>query len=221
MCHIFYCRAVGSLLYLTITTHLDIVFQIGILLQFVDNPGQVHWEGVKHIFWYLAGMRDWVLIYGMKVKGLEGFTDADSAMQEHRHVITGYTFLIDGGAISRSSKKQEIDTLSTAKSQNMWLPHTLQRRLFGSADLLAKFLNCSPTQYHFIQTDKPPLCSLVTDLITLAQNISTFGVILLSTMVQFIFFYCPTDNMVADTLTKVLSNIKAKHFTFALGLQST
>ena len=33
--------------------------------------------------------------------------------------------------------------------------------------------------------------------------------------------YCPTDNMVTDTLTKALPNIKAKHFAFALGLQST
>ena len=47
----------------------------------MDNPGWVHWEGVKHIFRYLAGMRNWALVYGMKVKGLEGFTDADSAMQ--------------------------------------------------------------------------------------------------------------------------------------------
>ena len=33
--------------------------------------------------------------------------------------------------------------------------------------------------------------------------------------------YCPTDDMVADTLTKVLPNIKAKHFAFTLGLQLT
>ena len=30
-----------------------------------------------------------------------------------------------------------------------------------------------------------------------------------------------TDDMVADTLTKALPNIKAKHFAFALNLQST
>ena len=51
---------------------------------------------MKHVFWYLASMRDWALVYGTMVKGLEGFTDADNAMQEHRHAITGYTFLIDG-----------------------------------------------------------------------------------------------------------------------------
>ena len=100
MRHIPYCEAVGSLLYLAIATRPDIVFPIGILSQFVDNPGWVHWEGVKHIFQYLASTRDWVLVYGMKVKGLEGFTDADGASQEHRHAITQYAFLIDGGAVS-------------------------------------------------------------------------------------------------------------------------
>ena len=30
--------------------------------------------------------------------------------------------------------------------------------------------------------------------------------------------YCPTDDMAADTLTKALPSIKAKHFASALGL---
>ena len=30
--------------------------------------------------------------------------------------------------------------------------------------------------------------------------------------------YCPTDEMTADTLTKALSNVKAKNFATALGL---
>ena len=43
MRHIPYCDAVGSLLYLAIATRPDIVFPIGILSQFVDNPGWAHW----------------------------------------------------------------------------------------------------------------------------------------------------------------------------------
>jgi hypothetical protein len=31
--------------------------------------------------------------------------------------------------------------------------------------------------------------------------------------------YCPTDSMVADTLTKALLNAKAKHFAVELGLR--
>lgn len=30
--------------------------------------------------------------------------------------------------------------------------------------------------------------------------------------------YCPTDNMVADALTKSLPSVKVKHFTAGLGL---
>ena len=71
ICHIPYCKGIGSLLCLAVTTCPDIVFPIGILSQFVDNTGRVHWEGVKHIFWYLAGTRDWVLVYGTKVNDLE------------------------------------------------------------------------------------------------------------------------------------------------------
>ncbi|KIJ19310.1 hypothetical protein PAXINDRAFT_69081, partial [Paxillus involutus ATCC 200175] len=32
--------------------------------------------------------------------------------------------------------------------------------------------------------------------------------------------YCPTNSMIADTLTKALPSIKAKHFAFELGLHS-
>ena len=130
MCHISYCEAVGSLLYLTITTCPDIAFPIRILSQFVDNLGWVHLEGVKHVSRYLAGTMDWVLIYGIKVKGLEGFTDGDGAMQEHRHAIMGYAFLIHGGAVSWFSKKQEIDTLSTAKLEYVAATHTAKEAIW-------------------------------------------------------------------------------------------
>ena len=36
---------------------------------------------------------------------------------------------------------------------------------------------------------------------------------------SFRLIYCPTIDMVADTLTKALPSIKAKHFASALGLR--
>jgi hypothetical protein len=45
---------------------------------------------------------------------LTGYTDADGATQDHRRAISGYVFLIDGAAVSRSSRKQELVTLSTS-----------------------------------------------------------------------------------------------------------
>jgi hypothetical protein len=71
-----------------------------------------HWEAVKRIYHYLVGTRKLALTFGHGKCGLEGFTDADGASQEHRHAISGYAFLLDGGAISWASKKQELVTLS-------------------------------------------------------------------------------------------------------------
>ena len=43
--------------------------------------------------------------------------DADRSSQEHCHAISGYMFLMNGGAISWFSKKQSLVTLSTAESE--------------------------------------------------------------------------------------------------------
>ena len=83
----------------------------------MENPRWVHWEGVKRVFRYLSGTKNWKLTYGTTNNQLEGYTDADGSSQEHQHVISGYVFLINGGAVSWSSKKQELVTLSTAKSK--------------------------------------------------------------------------------------------------------
>ena len=135
MRHIPYHEAVGSLFYLVIATCPDIAFPIGILSQFVDNLGWVYWEEVKYVCRYLAGTRDWALVYGTKVKGLEGFTDVDSATQEHRHAITGYTFLIDGGAVSWSSKKQEIVMLSTTESEYVAATHAAKEAIHMASQI--------------------------------------------------------------------------------------
>ena len=57
------------------------------------------------------------LTYGGEQRGLEGYVDADGASQEHRRAITGYVFMIDRGAVSWSSKKQELVTLSTTEAE--------------------------------------------------------------------------------------------------------
>ena len=45
--------------------------------QFSNKPGMVHWEAVKCIYRYLAGMKGLALTFRAGKKGLEGYTDAD------------------------------------------------------------------------------------------------------------------------------------------------
>jgi hypothetical protein len=56
--------------------------------------------------------------------------DIDGSSQEHRHAISGYAFLVNGGAILWSSKKQELVTLSTAKSEYVAATYTAKEALW-------------------------------------------------------------------------------------------
>ena len=46
-----------------------------------------------------------------------GYGDADGSMGEDRKAVSGYAFIINGGAISWSAKRQEIISLSTTESE--------------------------------------------------------------------------------------------------------
>ena len=134
-----YQEAVGSLNYCAMATCPDIAFSISLLVQFMENPGCTHWEGVKQIFRYLLGTKDWRLTYGITNNDLEGYMNANGSSQEHQHAISRYIFLINGGAVSWSSKKQELGMLSIkeleyiaatyASKEALWL-HQLINKVF-------------------------------------------------------------------------------------------
>ena len=117
MCKVPYHEAVGSLNYCAVATQPDITFSVSLLAQFMENPGRVHWEAIKQVFQYLSGTKGWKLVYGTTDNGLEGYTNVNESLQEHQHAISGYVFLVNREAISWSSKKQELITLSTAESE--------------------------------------------------------------------------------------------------------
>ena len=133
----------GSLMYTAMGTRLDIAFAMSTVAQYSENPGWKHWEAVKRIFCYLLGTKRLELTYRGEERGLVGYVDADGALQDHRRAISGYVFMVDGGAVSWSSKKQELVTLSTmeaeyvaathAAKEAIWL-HQLLTELFDSID---------------------------------------------------------------------------------------
>jgi hypothetical protein len=127
---VLYREAVGTLNWAVLATRPDIVFAVATVARFGANPGPAHWEAVKRIFRYLAGMRDLCLMYGETRRVLEGYADADSSMAEDRCTISGYAFLIDGGAVLWSSKRQEIVSLSTTESEYVAATHGMKEGLW-------------------------------------------------------------------------------------------
>jgi len=51
-------------------------------------------------------------------------------MTEDRRAVSRYTFLINGGAVSWSSKKQELVSLSTTESEYVAATHSMKEALW-------------------------------------------------------------------------------------------
>ena len=51
-------------------------------------------------------------------------------MQEHRRAISGFVILVDGGAVSWMSKKQELVTLSMMEAQYVSATHAAKELIW-------------------------------------------------------------------------------------------
>lgn len=217
-----YREAIGALMYAAMGTRPDIVFAVSTLAQYSENPGWTHWEAVKRIFRYLLGTRNLSLVYGGDRNGLEGFVDADGASQEHRRAITGYVFIVDGGAVSWASKKQELVTLSTAESEYVAATHAAKeaiwlRRLIGEVYRpLSEPTTLRSDNQSAIALTKDGSYHARTKHIDIRYHFIRYSIEAGSIRL----IYCPTDEQTADILTKALPSIKVKHFAVALGLAS-
>ena len=220
MCNVPYWEAVGALNWAALATRPDIAFAVATVARFAANPGPVHWEAVKRIFRYLAGTRELWLSYGETRRALEGYADADGSMAEDRRAISGYTFLIDGGAVSWSSKRQEIISLSTTESEYVAAMHGMKEALWLRSLISEVFGKLGDATTMF--SDNQSAIALARDHQYHARTkhidvrYHWIRWVIEQGSVQLI--YCPTNDMVADALTKALPSTKVKHFATSLGL---
>jgi len=115
-----YIHAVGSLMYLAVSTRPDISYAVGVLARFSSNPGEAHWKAVKHLFKYLKGTMNYKLTYS-PTSGSELFvtySDADHGGDKSTGRSTSaWVVKMGTGAISWSSKLQSMVTLSTTEAE--------------------------------------------------------------------------------------------------------
>ena len=222
MQHIPYCEAVSSLMYTALGTRPDISYAISTVSCFCSNPGMLHWEAVRRIYRYLIGTKDLHLTYGWMRKPLQGYTDVDGSMSEDQKAVSGYVFLIDSGAVSWASKKQEIVLLSTTESEYIAIMHATKEvlwlRLFIGEVLVP--LNKPITLF----SDNQSTITLTKDhqyhTCTKHINIHFHFIRWVVDDGKIHLVFCPTNDMVANTLTKALPSPKVKHFAAKLGLRT-
>lgn len=127
-----YQEAVGSILYLSQTTRPDICFAATSLSMYNTTFQKMHVNAVKKEFKYLKGTDLKSLVFNHEALAeILGYCDADWANdRQDRRSISGYIFLFKGAPISWSSKKQKTVALSTCKAEYMSLALACQEAIW-------------------------------------------------------------------------------------------
>jgi hypothetical protein len=222
MCGVPYAEAIGCVLWPVMITRPDCAFAIGILSQFVQNPGNAHWEALKRVMVYLGVTKDlWLTFGGRTQKLIEGFCDSDYANQSDRHSIAGFTYLFGQGAVTWSSKKQQLIALSTVEAEYIAQAHAAKEALWLCT--FVSEIRGESVEAIMINSDNQGAIALSKD--------NKFHACTKHIDVRYHFVreavedgkmsvvYVPTDDNPADIFTKPLAKPKFRRFVDLLGLR--
>ncbi|XP_050890858.1 secreted RxLR effector protein 161 [Lathyrus oleraceus] len=114
----FFKQLIGSMMYLTATSP-DIMYAVSLLSRYMSRPTEVHHSAAKRILRYLQGTTTFGILYRRGGSHeLISFTDNDYAgSMEDRRSTSNYVFMLSGEAVTWSSRKQPIVTLSTTEAE--------------------------------------------------------------------------------------------------------
>lgn len=217
-----YQSAVGSLLYLSTRTRPDITY-VSSVARFCAQPTQQHWVAVKRIMRYLKGTVHYGLLYTKKplTDLCIGYSDVDWAGDiNDRKSTSGYMFQIGGTAVSWRSKKQTCVALSTAEAEYMALASAAQEAIW-IRQLIADLKGEQIGPIMLLEDNQAAIC--------MAKNPQFHGRAkhvdikyhfvrekVCSGVVE--LKYCPTAEMIADMLTKGLSQDKFVKLRLMVGV---
>lgn len=223
-----YQSAVGSLMYVMLGTQPDIAYSVSVVSRYASNPDPGHWQVVS----YLRGTISLKLTYKGNLQPLTGYTDADWAGdRDTRRSTFGFVFNIGSGAVSWSSKLQLTVALSTCEAEYMgqtqatkeavWLKSLLneiERPISTPVapsihSMQAVIINCDNQGAAALA--KNPLAHARSKHIDIQWHYQREKIEDGSVQLR----YIPTDQQIADGLTKPLPKNKFLSFRNALGLE--
>lgn len=222
-----YRSAIGALLYLSVNTRPDIAVSTSILGRCVTNPSESDWVEVKRVIRYLKGTMDYKLKLGgdeefSSEQNIIGYADADWGGDiKDRKSTSGQCFKIHGGTVSWSSRKQDCVSLSSKEAEYVSLSEACQE-LIWLQNLLKDF--CVANEKNVMYEDNQGCIkslssekfSAKSKHIEIKYNYAKD--LKKKNLVN--FQYCPTENMIADMLTKPLESVKLRKLISLIGLDN-
>jgi hypothetical protein len=207
-----YGSLVGALNYISTHTRPDISTAVGSLCRYISDPGPGHWTAAKRVLQYLSCTQEYSLVYNQKENDrIITYSDADWGQDiDTRRSTTGYVVLLAGSPICWKSKRQSTVATSSVHAEYMALYDTI-REVIWLRTLLTEigFPDRGPSK---IYGDNQGCLSIANNVRTdtrtkhidikfhFSREQLQSGAINLE--------YCPTGEMVADSLTKPSNTTK-------------
>ena len=219
-----YRSIVGALQYLT-HTRPDIAFAVGVLGRYGQDPAARHWSLCKRLLRYLQGTKGLGLRYGEKGDNrILGYSDADwGGDTDDRKSTSGFAFFVNGALVSSKSKKQQTVALSTAEAEYLALSMAVQEAIWLQS-LLHELGVHKVKSSALIMQDNQSTVAIATNPEAydrtkridirhhFVRDCVDSGLIQLQ--------YCPSKQMVADILTKPLTQVRFEELRAKLGVCS-
>lgn len=213
---------VGSLLYLT-DTRPDLMFPTSFLSRYMSSPTNVHFGVGKRILRYLKGTKNQGIWYFKnKEVILKGFCDSDWAgCTDDMKSTSGYVFSLGSGAVCWNSKKQQVVAQSTAEAeyiaacaaanQAIWMQNVLKD--LGHKQSAPMEL-CCDNKYAIAIVQNPVQHQRTKHIKIKFHTIREYEKEKLIKMQ-----YCPSEEQVADIMTKALAKEKLEYMKKKLGME--
>lgn len=216
-------QKVGSILYAAVITRPDIAFGASRLARFNHNPSPEHHRAADRLLSYLLSTQSHALQFGDE----DDFVVAsDASFGDNtldRKSSQAYVMKLFGGVIGWRANKQDTVTTSTTEAELLALAQAAKEAMY--VNRLINELGVSLDSQHIrIQCDNQQTIGLVTKEIavlrTKLRHVDIHNHWLRQEIERgsLIVEYTPTDEMIADGLTKALALQKWPIFLTQLGL---
>ena len=127
-----YRSILGSVMWGQLATRPDLSFSVSLLARFQANPGSDHWNALMHVIGYIKNTLDYGLTYSRDSDLTPtAFVDADyGGCRDTRRSTSGYVFMMAGGAVTWSSKRQASVALSTVEAEYVAMSRCAQQMVW-------------------------------------------------------------------------------------------
>lgn len=218
-----YQKFIGCLLYISINTRPDISASVSILARKVSSPTREDWNELKRIIRYLKGTIDMKLnLSHVEQKGetFFGYADADWAEErEDRKSNSGFVFKVFGGVVSWCCRKQTCVALSSTEAELVALAEACQEAIWMQR--LLRDLNEKVSSTLIYEVNQSCLKLITNNKFSNRTKHMDTEFHFIKECVEnntFTLKYCPTEDMLADLLTKPLTATRIKTLRELCGL---